>query len=45
MEEYRIRVTRQAREQLREIYTYIENELVAPIAAKQILSEVNYSDL
>ena len=40
MEEYRIRVTRQAREQFREIYTYIENELVAPIAAKQILSEL-----
>ena len=34
MDRYTIRITRQAREHLREIRRYIEKELLAPIAAK-----------
>jgi len=34
MNEYRIRITRQARDHLREIRKYIECELLAPVAAK-----------
>ena len=36
MNEYRIRITRQARDHLREIRKYIECELLAPVAAKKI---------
>lgn len=35
MNEYRIRITRQARDHLREIRKYIECELLAPVAAKK----------
>ena len=38
MNEYRIRITRQARDHLREIRKYIECELLAPVAAKIFLS-------
>ncbi|MBQ6551473.1 MAG: hypothetical protein IJL78_08715 [Lachnospiraceae bacterium] len=37
MGDYKIRITRQARDHLREIKRYIENELVAPIAAKNTI--------
>ena len=40
MDEYRIRITRQARDHLREIRRYIEYELLAPIAAKNIISAI-----
>ena len=37
MDEYRIRITRQAIDHLREIRRYIEYELLAPIAAKNTI--------
>lgn len=40
MEEYKIRITRQAREHLREIRRYIELELLAPIAAKNTIASI-----
>ena len=40
MGEYRIRITRQAREHLREIRRYIEKELLAPIAAKNTITAI-----
>ena len=40
MDEYRIRITRQARDQLREIRRYIEYELLAPIAAKNTIAAI-----
>ncbi len=40
MEEYTIRITRQAREHLREIRRYIEMELLAPIAAKNTIAAI-----
>ena len=38
MEEYQIRITRQARGHLREIRSYIAKELLAPIAAKNTIA-------
>ena len=38
MKTYTVRITRQAREHLRSIKTYITNELLAPDAAKNTLS-------
>ena len=38
MDEYRIRITRQARDHLREIRRYIEHQLLAPIAAKNTIA-------
>ena len=40
MDEYGIRITRQARDQLREIRRYIEHELLAPIAAKNTIAAI-----
>ena len=40
MDEYRIRITRQARDHLREIRRYIEYELLAPIAAKNTIAAI-----
>lgn len=40
MDEYRIRITRQARDHLREIRRYIEFELLAPIAAKNTIAAI-----
>ena len=40
MEEYRIRITRQAREHLREIKRYIEQKLLAPAAAKNTIAAI-----
>ena len=40
MEEYRIRITRQARDHLREIKRYIDQELIAPIAAKNTIAAI-----
>lgn len=40
MERYTIRITRQAREHLREIRRYIEKELMAPIAAKNTIAAI-----
>ena len=37
MDEYEVRITRQAREHLREIRRYIECKLQSPLAAKNIL--------
>ena len=38
MDAYRIRITRQARDHLREIRRYIEYELLAPVAAKNTIA-------
>ena len=38
MSGYRIRITRQARDHLREIRRYIEHQLLAPIAAKNTIA-------
>ena len=40
MGDYEIRITRQAREQLREIRRYIEKELLSPIAARSTMQGV-----
>ena len=40
MSEYKIRITRQAREHLRYIRNYIEYELFAPIAAKHTIAAI-----
>ena len=40
MDEYRIRITRQARDHLREIRRYIEYKLLAPIAAKNTIAAI-----
>lgn len=40
MDEYRIRITRQARDYLREIRRYIERELLAPGAAKNTVAAI-----
>ncbi len=40
MAEYGIRITRQARDHLREIRRYIEMELLAPIAAKNTIAVI-----
>jgi len=40
MDEYRIRITRQAREHLREIRNYIEHVLFSPIAAKNTITAI-----
>lgn len=40
MDVYRIRITRQAREHLREIRRYIEKELLAPMAAKNTIAAI-----
>lgn len=40
MNEYRIRITRQARDHLREIRKYIECELLAPVAAKNTVAAI-----
>ena len=40
MDEYRIRITRQAREHLREIRTYIEQKFLAPVAAKNTIAAI-----
>ena len=40
MEQYRIRITRQAREHLLEIRRYIEKELLAPSAAKNTIAAI-----
>lgn len=40
MEQYRIRITRQAREHLLEIRRYIEKELLSPIAAKNTITAI-----
>lgn len=40
MEEYRIRITRQARDHLREIRRYIEQELLSPQAAKNTIAAI-----
>ena len=40
MGEYRIRITRQAADHLREIRTYIERELLSPIAAKNTIAAI-----
>ena len=40
MNEYHVKITRQAREHLRDIGKYIEFELMAPVAAKNILSAI-----
>ena len=40
MDEYRIRITRQARDHLREIRRYIEYELLAPIAARNTIAAI-----
>ena len=37
---YRIRITRQARDHLREIRRYIEKELLPPIAAKNTIATI-----
>ena len=38
MEQYSIRITRQARDHLREIRRYIEKELLSPMAAKHTIA-------
>ena len=38
MKEYTVRITRQAREHLREIKSYISNELLAPDAANRTIT-------
>jgi len=40
MEQYRIRITRQAREHLLEIRRYIEKELLSPMAAKNTVAAI-----
>ena len=40
MEQYRIRITSQAREHLLEIRRYIEKELLSPIAAKKTIAAI-----
>ena len=40
MDEYSIRITRQAREHLREIRSYIEHTLFAPAAAKNTIATI-----
>ncbi len=40
MEQYRIRITRQAREHLLEIRRYIEKELLSPMAAKNTIAAI-----
>ena len=40
MEQYSIRITRQAREHLREIRRYIEKELLSPMAAKHTIAAI-----
>ena len=40
MEEYRIRITRQARDHLKEIRRYIEQELLYPQAAKNTIAAI-----
>ena len=40
MDEYRVRITSQARDHLREIRRYIEYELLAPIAAKNTIAAI-----
>ena len=40
MGEYKVRITRQARSHLREIRRYIEYELLAPKAAKDLITEL-----
>ena len=40
MGEYKVRITRQARSHLREIRRYIEYELLAPKAAKDLIAEI-----
>ena len=40
MNEYRIKITRQAREQLKEIRRYIEKELLSPNAAANTLAAI-----
>ena len=40
MDDYRIRITRQARDHLREIRRYIEQELLAPAAAKNTIMTI-----
>ena len=40
MNTYRIRITIQARENLRNIRNYIEFELLAPLAAKNTIAEI-----
>ena len=41
MSEYKIRITRQAREHLRYIRNYIQYELFAPLAAKHTITAKN----
>ena len=40
MNEYNVKITRQATEHLRDICNYIEKELMAPIAAKNTLAAI-----
>ena len=40
MEQYSIRITRQARDHLREIRRYIEKELLSPMAAKHTIATI-----
>ena len=40
MDGYRIRITRQARDHLREIRRYIEYKLLAPVAAKNTIAAI-----
>ena len=40
MEEYIVRITRQARDHLREIRRYIEQELLSPQAAKNMIAAI-----
>ena len=40
MEQYSIRITRQARDHLREIRRYIEKELLSPLAAKHTITAI-----
>lgn len=43
MKEYSVKITRQAREHLRAIKRHIEEELLAPDAAKNIINELKKS--
>ena len=40
MKQYKVRITRQAREHLREIYRHISQELMAPAAAENTLAKL-----
>jgi len=41
MDRYKIRITRQAIEQLKEIRRYIEQDLIAPSAAKNTIAAIS----